>query len=374
MSFPFKTVEDLPNVFGKRILIRVDFNVPIREGVVINDFKIRKTLPLLKKLKEAGAFITLVSHLSGDISRSLAPVAAYLESAFPVELTPLASVSEVREREEKAVILLENIRHDAGETRNSPALASVLAECADIFINEAFSVSHREHASVVGIPELLPSYAGPLFCAEYSTLKKLHNPLHPFVVISGGAKFSTKIPLVEGFLGKADTVFVGGALANAFFKARGYEVGASLVSEADSNEHKVLLDERISLPTDVEVENQGRVSVVPPDAVGKEDSILDAGPRTMRHLEEILGGAKTVLWNGPLGNYERGFNRRSTELAHILAKSTAFTVIGGGDTVIAITEAGLEEEFSFISTAGGAMIDFLSNGTLPGIEALKKNR
>jgi phosphoglycerate kinase len=372
MTLPFKTISDIPQVAGKKILVRVDFNVPIRDGRIINDFRIRKTLPTLHKLKKSGAQLILMSHLSGNMGKSLAPIARHLKSEFPLKLMSLIEAREQGDTKDGSVILLENIRQDPREIQNDTGFAQELAGLADLYVNEAFSVSHRAHTSIVGVPKLLPAYAGGLFSEEYTSLKEMDTPEHPFVLIVAGAKFDTKIPLIQAFLDTADTVFVGGALANTFLKARGYKVGTSLVSDVDVKKYPLLLDERILLPKDVEIENSSGTSIVSRENVGEHDSILDAGQQTMDVLKEKVRDAKTILWNGPLGNYESGFNRRSLELAKMLTESKAYTVVGGGDTVIAVTDTRAEDGFSFVSTGGGAMIQFLADGTLPGIEALKQ--
>ena len=248
-----------------------------------------------------------------------------------------------------------------------------------MYVNDAFSVSHRAHASIVGVPQLLPHFAGFQLALEVENLSKAFNPSHPFLFILGGAKFDTKLPLVEKFLEKADGIFIGGALANDFFKAKGYEVGRSTISTATIDFDGLLLDKKILLPTDVIVESGGSQKASLPEKVSSDERILDAGPETLAELKDKIDAAKFILWNGPLGNYENGYKEPTHELARMIAHATkngVESVIGGGDTLAAIAELkqsggeSLEDAFTFVSTGGGAMLDFLAQGSLVGIDAL----
>ena len=266
---------------------------------------------------------------------------------------------------------------------------------ADMYVNDAFGVSHRKHASIVGIPQFLPHYGGLLMRQEIEHLSRVFNPQRPFIFILGGSKFDTKLSLIAKYLERADSVFIGGALANDIFKARGLEVGASLVSrtalDRDSGMSKAVLDTNSKLitPADVTVTDaNGNVSFKKPEEVEADETITDVGPQTIDQFREILKGAKTVVWNGPLGNYEAGFGDKTEQLAELLAeithpqslrssyggqaKSGTETIVGGGDTLATIHKLNLTDSFSFISTGGGAMLQFLLDETLPGIEALEK--
>jgi phosphoglycerate kinase len=271
--------------------------------------------------------------------------------------------------------MLENVRRDAGETRNDPAFAAKLAELADVFVEDSFDVCHREHASVVGVPKLLPSYAGLVVEEEVRELGAALVPSAPSLAVIGGAKFSTKEPVLARLIETYSNVFVGGALANDFMKAAGHPVGASLVSDADAGHIKKMLgNPKLLLPLDYVVAPKGGTRaegwLADRDDVKEGEAILDNGPKTIEMLAGHIRGAKSVLWNGPLGNYENGFIEGTEALAKVIASSGAHSVVGGGDTIAAIEKNALGTKFSFISTGGGAMLDFLAKGTLPGIRAL----
>ncbi len=259
------------------------------------------------------------------------------------------------------VILLENLRFYEGEKKNDKKFAKELASLGDIYVNEAFAVSHRVHASVSAITEFIPSYAGLLFEQEIKHLSETFHPEHPFLFIIGGAKFETKLPLIEKFINIADKVFVGGALANNFFKESGKDIGKSLVSQDDFNLKRLLDNPKLMLPV---------------DNITVDGSIYDVGPLSMDILEKEIKSAKYILWNGPLGAYEKGYKESTQKLAEMISEATktgAKSVLGGGDTLGAIDELKLENEFTFVSTGGGAMLEFLATGTLPGIEALESH-
>ncbi len=268
------------------------------------------------------------------------------------------------------VILLENLRQDDREVEGDDSLAKELARLADVYVNDAFSDSHREHASITGVPKYLPSYFGINFWKEYQSLKKAMKPESPSLFILGGAKFDTKMPLVLRYTNIYDKIFIGGALANDFFKAKDYEVGKSLISDADLKNNEILRNQKIEIPLDVVVDGPLGVREVGPRAVKENEVIMDAGPTSLKELEEMVQGAKTILWNGPLGNFEKGFSLGTEMLARTISKSDAYSVVGGGDTVAAIRSLRLDNRFSFMSTAGGAMLVFLETGTLPAIEAV----
>ncbi len=383
MSFSFRSLTDMGDVRGKRVLLRLDLNVPLKDGVVFDDFRIRKSLPTIEWLRERGARIICISHCEGKgeggAPTTLRPVAEYLKQTLPVSFVETyvddATHALVDGLKDGEMLLLENLRIYAGEKENDLAFVQSLAGLADVYVNEAFSVSHREHASVVGIPQYLPSVAGFLFQSEVEHLSKAFSPAHPFTFILGGAKFETKIPLITKFVGIADTVCVGGALANNFFKEAGYALGASMVSQGDFGLAELQRTAPVVLPKDVVVENNGIRATKMPTEVSGQDVIMDAGPQTLAELRDIIGRAQCVLWNGPLGNFEEGFTEGTEALAKMIAEWTTperMSMVGGADTLAAISKLGVTERFTFVSSGGGAMLDFLSRGTLPGIEALTK--
>jgi phosphoglycerate kinase len=276
------------------------------------------------------------------------------------------------------VVLLENLRRNKGEMSNGIAFAKKLASYADIYVNDAFSVSHRPHASIVGIPKQLPSYAGLEFEEEIAHLGSIFKPAHPFFVILSGAKFSTKLPLLTKFLTLADHVFVGGALLNDLLLSVGYEVGTSLVEnnkKTQSELKKLFTHPKLILPEDLLVKRSGSIKNVSTNEVDSADQIVDVGMRTTLTLCEIGKQSKLVLWNGPLGIYEDGYDKGTRVLLNTLASSKGDTIIGGGDTGALVTKSGLEKKFHFVSIGGGATLEFLAHGTLVGIKALEfKNK
>ncbi len=342
-----KTINEAKDLKDKRVLVRVDWSVPVAGEEVVSDYQILKTLPTIEYLKNSGAKIIIASHMERDAD-SLKPIYNYVKKFLP-ELTFVKKSN---------LMLLENLRHHAGEKDNSPEFAKKLAKMADIFVNEAFPVSHRQHASVVGVPKLLPSYAGLQLAREIEVLSKAFYPKHPFLFILGGAKFDTKLPLLKKFIHVADKIFVGGALAHNFFKEMGRDIGDSLVSSGDYDLRELLQTDKISLPE---------------DTITEGTKIMDAGPITLENLRRKIMNAQLILWNGPLGAYERGYRTATLELAKMIAESGRESIIGGGDTLAAVTELNIFDKFTFVSTGGGAMLDFLSSGTLPGIEALKES-
>ncbi len=371
-----KNLEDIGDVLGKKVFLRVDFNVPIEDGKVVDDYRIIKSLPTINWLKDKGARVILASHLDEKSGITLAPVGEYLQSHFPVKFIGKVIGEVVAETvtsmKNGDIVLLENLRQNPGEENNDEAFSKALASLADIYINDAFAVSHRAHASIVGVPKFLPKYAGLLMDAEIKNLSSVFNPPHPFLFILGGAKFDTKLPLIEKFLSLAEHVFVGGALSNNIFKEMGYEVGKSLVSDGDFNIKNLLGDQRLIIPRDVEVLTESGEKIIRKvNEVLATETIYDSGPETLANLSDLVKGSKCVLWNGPLGNYEKGFIQPTIDLVKILAESGDKTIVGGGDTLAAISSSGVEDKISFISTGGGAMLQFLLDETLPGIEALK---
>jgi len=358
------SVETLTDLEGKRVLLRTDFNVPLVGGSLRDTFRINTALPTLRLLLSRGARVILVSHR--DDGGSLAPVGEYLNTHLPVVFA-----KDKESIPSAPVVLLENLRLSPLEEANDEGFAKELASFADYYVNEAFSASHRAHASIVGVPKHIPGFAGLRFLQEVKELSVAFSPEHPFLFILGGAKVETKEPLIKKFLKSADTLFVGGVLANDFLTAKGYPVGCSLLSEVPADA-ELVQHPRVLLPEDVVViggEAGKRVATLAD--VGMEERIVDVGPETLLLLKERIKQAHLILWNGPLGLYEEGYVDGSLSLGEALAASSARTILGGGDTLSALPSA-VKEKISFVSTGGGAMLHFLSEGTLPGIEALSR--
>jgi phosphoglycerate kinase len=337
-----KSVRDA-DVSGKRVLLRVDFNVPLKDGVVVDDTRIKAALPTINFLLERGVKIVIITSLGrpeGKVVESLrvAPVAKRLSELVTAE-----------------VEIMENLRFNPGEEANDPVFAEQLAKGCDLFVNDAFADSHRAHASIVGIPKFLPSFAGLLMEREIENLSGALVPPPGAIAIIGGAKLETKEALIEKLLLAYDKVLVGGALANDFLKARGVDVGMSLVS-GTAVPNELATDARVLSPTDTVVVSGRNV---------------DIGEGTAHAWGELITKAPFVLWNGPMGIYEEGQTAGTNALAQALASSPARGVVGGGDTIAAIAQYKFDPNNIFISTGGGAMLDFLAKGTLPGIEALK---
>ncbi len=371
-----KSIKEAGPLSGKRVIVRVDFNVPIVNGKVRDDFRIRKALPTIEYLKNKGAKVILIAHLGEDEKESLEPVAKALKKYTPVLFLKESIFSQaidnaILEHKKGTVILLENIRREKGEKDNTSSFGRALSRFGDIYVNDAFSVSHRVHASIIGIPKHIPGYAGFQLLDEVKNLSLAFEPKHPFLFILGGAKFETKVPLIKKFMRDADKVFIGGALMNTFFKTKGYEVGQSLVDEGNFGIPKLLKDEKLLLPSDVEVAVGKTHRCVSPDQVRDTETIVDVGPKTIAELQAVIANTKFILWNGPLGKYESGFGGATEKLLKIIASSKAQSIIGGGDTVALVDKLKLEKKLGFVSTGGGATLEFLAKGTLPGIKALK---
>ena len=387
-----RSVRDL-DARGKRVLVRVDFNVPVKEGRVTDDTRIRRALPTVRHLLSEGAQPVLISHLGRpkggpDPKYSMDPVAQRLEEVLgePVLKLDAAVGLEVEEAldswDGSGVVLLENSRFYPGETKNDPEFSGQLASLADLYVDDAFGAAHRAHATTVGVAEQLPAAAGLLLEEEVDYLDGvLESPERPFVAILGGAKVSDKLGVIESLLGVADTLLIGGAMCFTFFKAKEHEVGDSLVEDDYIEEAARLMDEageKLVLPVDVVVadsmeEDAGGETVgvdeIPADKMG-----LDIGPRTVELFEERISDARTIFWNGPMGVFEIDAFARGTEgVARAVAgagESGATTVIGGGDSVAAVSELGLEEKMSHISTGGGASLEYIEGKELPGVAVL----
>ncbi|MBU0998931.1 phosphoglycerate kinase [Patescibacteria group bacterium] len=331
------------NLRDKTVLLRVDFNVPVKNRKVLDDFRIIKALPTIRFLLEKGAKIILITHLGKDGTVSLDPIKKHF-----------FAISKLSKNK---ITFFDNIRKFSGETKNDEVFAKKLSLFGDIYVNDAFSVSHREHASIVKLPKYLPSFAGFQFEEEVENLSHVFKKTkHPFLFILGGVKFSTKMPLIKKYLKLADQVFIGGALANDFLKAKGYDVGKSLVSDNNYGIRELLKNKKLILPIDF---------------IKKDKIILDIGSESVIKLASLIKKSKLILWNGPLGKYEAGGAEATKKVLKLIAISKAESIIGGGDTIALISAMKMENKFSFISTGGGATLDYLANGTLPGIKALE---
>ena len=368
-------------------IVRLDWNVPIVDGVVGDGFRITASLPTIQTLTEKGAKVVVLAHAGDDGKQTLLPMVNYLKTLIPNTVITLEKsknfddiVQNIVLMNEGDVMVIENIRRWKGEKENDKNLAEDFASLGDIFVNDAFSVSHREHMSIVGIPKLLPSYAGIQMEKEILNLSSAFKPKKPFLFILGGAKFETKMPLLKKYVSVADMVFVGGALANNFLKAKGYEVGKSVVDKNTPPLSGVLKNKKVLTPIDVIVsrtDSRGKNSwAVNVTEVQKGDVIVDVGPLTVKLLTTLMAKTKLVVWNGPLGWYEKGHTKSTKDLLTVLAKQTngkqkTTSIIGGGDTVDVVNQNGMINKFTFVSTGGGATLEFLTKGTLVGIKALK---
>ncbi|TAL18965.1 phosphoglycerate kinase [Patescibacteria group bacterium] len=387
-----KTVKDWPaeRLRGKRVLVRADFNVPMNKGKVGEDWRIKAALPTIRHLSAAGAKIILASHLGRPSGRrspalSLRPVARHLQQLLgkPTRFVAAASGSKVvravRSLRSGDILLLENLRFEAGEGKNSPRFARALADLADFYVNDAFAASHRSAASIVGVQKYLPSAAGLLLAEEIQVLSRLlSNPKKPFLVLIGGVKIETKIGVISALARRATRLAIGGALAVPFLKAKGFSVGASPLKKSDVSLARRILRSRksIMLPTDVVVaaSPKSKAFVRRVDEVGPKEIIYDIGPQTIRAFAAEVKKAETIVWNGPLGLYEeRRFSHGTRALALVFgarAQGRAYGVVGGGETIDALALAGVLGYIDWVSTGGGAMLEFLEGKQLPGIEAL----
>lgn len=373
------SVQKISTIKNKRVLIRVDFNVPIKNKKVADLRRIEASYGTIDMILKKGATPILLAHL-GEGSESLRPIATVLSKRYNIvfidrDITDKQTHAIVAQVPKGTVILFENIRRYEGEEKNDKSFAKVLASYGDVYVNDAFSVSHRKHASIVGVPKILTAYAGMQLQAEVTALSSVvKNPKHPFLFILGGAKFSTKIPLLKRFAESADNIVIGGAILNNFYKTAGFPVGKSVVEEGYDKAIKPLLgNPKLLLPIDVIVIRGTKKRAVTPDEVEKDDVIVDIGPQSIALIAKKIEKARLVVWNGPTGWYEKGFTKGTIALAQAIVGSKATAVIGGGDTGAALEKI-LTDTTSkriFVSTGGGATLDYLANGTLPGIEALK---
>ena len=366
---------------GKYVLLRLDLNVPVDNNQVVNAYRIDRAIPTIDFLREKEAKIIIIAHTESESNMSLLPVAHYLNGFFKVDFCQTyfnaIAIDMIAKLEDRGILLFENLRMNAEEKENNADFAKKLSQMAEIYIDDAFGAMHRKHASIVGVPEFIPHYGGLLLKQEIESLSKVFNPNKPFLFILAGAKFDTKLPLIKKYLDRADHVFVAGALSNNIFKEKGFEVGTSLVTDGDFGIKEMLDNPKFLYPVDLSVQKpDGTVEFKDPSEVKSDEYIADVGPKTIEKLTELILQSKTVVWNGPLGNYEKGFKDKTEELARVIMKATEEgkieSIIGGGDTLASINVDEFEHGFSFVSTGGGAMLDYLVNETLPGIEALEK--
>ncbi|HET6306906.1 MAG TPA: phosphoglycerate kinase [Rhodopila sp.] len=394
---PFRTLDNL-DVAGKRVLVRADLNVPVHDGQISDLTRVERLSPTIRELSEKGAKVIVCSHFDRPKgkrvpSMSLAPVAAALEKVlgrrvrFVEDCIGTAAEQGIELLFPGDVLVLENTRFHAGEEANDPVFAAALARLADIFVNDAFSVSHRAHASTEAVAHLLPSYAGRLMQAELEALDAaLGNPVRPVAAIVGGAKVSTKLELLGNLVGKVDVLVIGGAMANTFLAAQGKSVGTSLQeAEMHGTARDILAKAqaagcRIVLPEDAVVarvfQPNPPTQTVSVDSVPADSMILDVGPASVAALEGLLPSWKTLVWNGPLGAFETPpFDAGTVALARAVAAATKTaglrSVAGGGDTVSAVRHAGVIDQLTYVSSAGGAFLEWLEGKTLPGVAALE---
>jgi phosphoglycerate kinase len=374
-----RTLDGL-EVEGRRVLVRVDFNVPLQDGRITDDSRIRAALPTLRELREKGARLLLCAHLGRPKDReekfSLRPVAERLQELLGEEVRFAPSLDDVPDGD---VVMLENVRFEPGETRNDRGLAERYAALADAYVNDAFGAAHRAHSSTEAVAHLLPSAAGRLLEREVSTLNGiLENPQRPLVAVVGGAKVTDKIGVLDAFLQRADRVLVGGAMCFPFFKAQGHGVGSSLCEEEGVEPAQRALKaggEKLRLPSDLalgrefsaDTETQATDGVDVPDGwMG-----LDVGPRTARGYAEVIRDAGTVFWNGPMGAFElEPFAAGTRTVAEAVAETDAVTVVGGGDSAAALAQFGLADKVDHLSTGGGASLELIEGKQLPGVVAL----
>ena len=388
--FSKKTIRDI-EVKGKRVLVRVDFNVPLKDNAVGDDTRIRSALPTIQYLLDHGAAVILCSHLcrpkgGPDPKYTLKPVAAHLAGllgkpvAFAEDCIGAPAETAVSALKPGEVLVLENTRFHPEEEANDLEMARQLASLADLFVNDAFGTAHRAHASTEGVTHYLPGVAGFLLEREIQYLgQAVAEPNHPFVAILGGAKIKDKIGVIRNLLGKADTLLIGGGMANTFLKAQGYEMADSLVEDDALDTARELLElggSRLMLPVDLVIADafdaNAERKVVPLGNVPAGWRVLDIGPETVKAYGKVLSGAGTVVWNGPMGVFEYArFAEGTFGIAKAVAESGAVSIIGGGESVQAVQQSGLADKITHISTGGGASLEMLEGLVLPGVAALQ---
>ncbi len=395
----FKTLDQAGDLKGKRALVRVDFNVPLQDGVISDDTRLRAALPTIDLLRKTGAIVVLLAHFDrpkGKVvpSMSLAPVAGPLSAmvgvpvAFAADCIGQTAQAAIAAQKPGDVILLENLRFHAGEEANDPSFAKALAALGDLYVNDAFSAAHRAHASTEGLAHLLPAYAGQAMRRELEALElALGKPQRPVLGIVGGSKVSTKLDLLMNLVGRLDHLAIGGGMANTFLFAQGHKVGSSFCEKdlADTAREIMAMAKTkgcdLLLPIDVVVAEKMEAGVTSRTCalidIGLADRILDAGPKSTERLIEVMQASKTLIWNGPLGVFEippfDAATVAASKAAAELAKAGRLVAVaGGGDTVSALAHAGVTDDFSFVSTAGGAFLEWMEGKTLPGIAALNR--
>lgn len=388
-----RTVDDLGDLEGRRVFVRVDLNVPLEDGAVADDHRLRAVLPTLDDLRKRGLALVLASHLGRPKGRvvnelRMDPVAARLSELAEIDIRKLDEVTgdgvqrACEDLGPGEAALLENLRFDPGEEANDPAFGRSLASLADVYVDDAFGAAHRAHASVVDVPEHLPSAAGPLMIREVEVLTRLlKEPEEPFVAVLGGAKISDKLAVVRSLLDRVDALLVGGAMAFTFIVAQGGKVGGSLVETDQVEEVRDTLAEAdargvlIELPEDVVVASKAaldaRKETVRANAIPAGLQGLDIGPRTVEEFTRVLADARTIFWNGPMGVFElEPFSLGTRGVAQAVAAASAYTVVGGGDSLAAIRRFGFQDSIDHLSTGGGASLEFLEGKELPGVAVL----
>lgn len=389
-----RTIKELKNLSGKKVFVTVDFNISLKDGKISNDKRIIEALPTLKYLLDKNGKLILASHLGRpkgiDMHFSLKPVAKRLQELIGKKVILINNFWEknvntkIGQTKSDEIVLLENIRFYPGEEKNDIEFSRHLASMADLFVNDAFGTSHRVHSSIVGITQFLPSYAGLLLSREVEMLSNaLEKPKRPFLLIIGGAKTPEKISVIEKLLDKADTIVLGGAIANTFLAAWGFGMGQSMVDYEMIEMSRVVFWKAtkkhcaLILPTDVIISDKDRkappkiaaYNKVPPHVV-----IYDIGPKTQNHYKELINKAKTIIWNGPMGLYEDSrFSKGTDNLLKYIVQSKAFSIVGGGDTLTSINSQKYFSQIDHISTGGSAMLEYLEKSTLSGVEVLKRS-
>lgn len=374
-----KSIAEVENLQNKTVIVRSSLNVPLIDNKVRNNFRLKRALETLKFLQENGARVIVISHIGRELEDSLKPVFNFWkERSLPnVKWGSNILTSEFLEEMETLqageILLCENLRQDVREKKNDEEYAQKISKFADIYVNDAFAEAHREHASTSALAKLLPAYAGLALLDEVAHLDKTTIPEHPSFLLLGGAKFETKMPLVEKYLALYDKIFIGGALAHDLMKARGVEIGNSLVSDISFENSSFLWDEKIILPIDVVVKDEnGLIETKSVEEIAKTDTIFDVGGKTISLIAPLIKEAGTILWNGPFGNYEQGFETGTETVAKLVAESSAYSVLGGGDTVAAVNKLKLNDKFGFVSVGGGSMLAYLEKGSLPALKLLER--
>lgn len=373
----FTKLSEAPITRGTRVLLRANLNAPLDGDHLTDASRIFSALPTLEFLRARGACTIILAHAS-EKGASLRPahreLTRHMPAVFVDDAFSASGRAALEGLQDGECALVENIRNNPGEERNTDAFAQELAKFADIFVQDDFSVAHRAHASVVGIPKYLPSFAGLRFAEEFENLSKAFAPEHPAILILGGAKSKTKLPIAASLADTMDSVFIAGISGNTMLRAQGRNTGQSAVDDVPHSVLKEVLSKKnvITYRDALVTDGDGDEYVVSADAVLDDNAIVDAGPETTAMIVDAVSRAAFVLWNGPLGFYEKGHTTATHEVARAIAKSKAYSIIGGGDTRSAISSLGLEDGVEFISTAGGAMLEFLAKKTLPGIDALSR--